>query len=77
MYQQEIFSKKCGTNLTQVKKSFTPKATAEMRHNDITVRHHNTASYDNRSLITLGLKFIKKLPTNVKPLTLIKRCWNI
>ena len=48
-----------------------------MSHNDITVRHDNTENYDDKSLITLGLKFIKKLPTNLKPLTLIKRCWDI
>ena len=65
----EIFKTLNDINPSYMKNIFTKKTNAKIRPNDIIVRHHNTASYHDKSLITLGPKIWNKLPTNIKSLT--------
>ena len=48
---------------------FTPKANAKIRPHDIIVRHHNTATYGDKSLTALRSNIWNKRPTNIKSLT--------
>ena len=52
---------------------FAPKTNAKIQLHDIIVRHHDIATYGNKSLTALGPKIWNKLPTNVKSLTSITK----
>ena len=54
-----------------MKNIFTPKTNAKIRPHDIIVRHHNTATYCDKSLTGLGPKIWNKLSANIKSLTSI------
>ena len=52
----EIFKATNNINPSYMKNIFTPKTNAKIRPHDIIVRHHNTATYGNKSLTALGSK---------------------
>ena len=56
----EIFKTINNINPSYIKNIFTPKTTAKIRPHDI-VRHHNTATYGDRSLTSLGPKLWQAL----------------
>ena len=58
-------------NPSYMKHIFTSKPNAKTQPHDIIVRHHNTATYGDKSLTALRPKIWKKLPTNIKSLTSI------
>ena len=53
-----------------MKNIFTPKTNAKIGPHDIVVRHHNIAIDGDKGLTALGPKIWKKLPANIKSLTL-------
>ena len=55
-----------------MKNIFTPKTNAKIRPHDTIVRH-NTAAYGDKSLTALSPEIWNKLPTNINPLTSIKK----
>ena len=65
----EIFKRTNNINPSYMKNIFTPKTNAKIRPHDIIVRHHNTATYGDKSLTALGPTIWNKLPTNIKWLT--------
>ena len=65
----EIFKRTNNINPSYMKNIFTPKTNAKIRPHDIIVRHHNTATYGDKSLTVLGPTIWNKLPTNIKSLT--------
>ena len=67
----EIFKTINNINPSYMKNIFTPKTNAKIRTHDI--RHHNTATYGDKSLKALGLKIWNKLPTNIKTSTSITK----
>ena len=69
----EIFKTINNINPSHMNNIFTPKTNAKIRTHDIIVRHHNTATYGDKSLTALGPKICNKLPTNVKSLTSITK----
>ena len=52
---------------------FTPKTNAKIRPHDTIARHHNTATYGDKSLTALGPKIWNKLSANIKSLTSITK----
>ena len=62
----EIFKAINNINPSYMKNILTPKTNAKIRPHDIIVRHHNTATYGDKSLTDLRSEIWKKLPTNVK-----------
>ena len=52
----EIFKTINNINPSYMKNIFTPKTDAKIWPYDIIVRHHNTATYSNKSLTALGPK---------------------
>ena len=54
----EIFKTINNINPSYMKNIFTPKTNAKMRPHDIIVRHHNTATYDDKNLISFKYKVI-------------------
>ena len=56
-----------------MKNIISPKTNAKIRPHDIIVRHHNSTTYGDKSLIALGPKIWNKLPTNIKSLTSITK----
>ena len=50
-------------NSFYMKKIFTPKTNVKIRPHDIIVRHHNAATYSNKSLTALGPEIWNKRPT--------------
>ena len=69
----EIFKTINNINPSYMKNIFTPKTNAKIQPHDIIVRHHNTATYGDKSLTALGPKIWNKLPTNIKSLTSITK----
>ena len=69
----EIFKAINNINPSYMKNIFSPKTNAKIRPHDIIVRHHNTATYGDKSLTALGPKIWNKLPTNTKSLTSITK----
>ena len=67
----KIFKAINNINPSYTKNIFTPKTNAKIRPHVIIVRHHNTATYGDKSLTALGSEIWNKLPTNVKLLTSI------
>ena len=65
----EIFKTVNNINPPYMNTIFTPKTSAKIRPHDIIARHHNTATYGDKSLIALGPKIREKLPTNINSLT--------
>ena len=49
----EIFKTINNINPSYTKKIFTPKTNAKIRPHDIIVKHHNTATYGDKSLTAL------------------------
>ena len=75
----EIFKTLNNINFSYIKNIFSPKTNAKIRPHDIIGRHHNTATYGDKSLTTLGRKKWCKLPTNTKSkslesITKFKKC---
>ena len=62
----KIFKAINNINPSYMKNILTPKTNAKIRPHDIIVRHHNTATYGDKSLTGLGSEIWNKLPTNVK-----------
>ena len=69
----EIFKPINNMNSSHMKNIFTPKRNAKLRPHDIIIRHHNTATYGDKSLTALGPKICNNLPTNIKSLTSIAK----
>ena len=69
----EIFKTINNINPSYMKNIFTSKRKAKIRPHDIIVRHHNTATYGDKSLTALGPKICNNLPTNIKSLTSITK----
>ena len=67
----EIFKTINNINPSYMKNIFTPKINAKIRPHDVIVRHHDTATYGDKSLTTLGPEIWDKLPRNIKSLTSI------
>ena len=68
----EIFKTINNINPSYMKNIFTSKTNAKIRPHDIIVRHHNTATYGDKSMTALGPKMWNKLPINIKLLTSTK-----
>ena len=49
-----------------MKEIFTTKSNPKVRPNDIIVKSHSTATYEDKSLITLGPKIWNSLPEHIK-----------
>ena len=49
-----------------MKNIFTSKQTARVRHHDLLVRSHNTATFGDKRLKILGPKIWYALPTEIK-----------
>ena len=69
----EIFKIINNINPSYLKNIFTPKTNAKIRPHDIIARHHNTATYGDKTLTVLGPKIWNKPPTNIKLLTSITK----
>ena len=52
---------------------FTPKRNPKIRPYDILDKHHESAKYDDKSLIALDPKLWNQLPSNVKSLTSVTK----
>ena len=52
----EIFKAISNINPSYMKNIFTPKTNAKIRPHDIIVRHHNTATYGDKTLTAVGPK---------------------
>ena len=69
----EIFQTRNNIKPSYMKNIFTPKTNGKIRPQDIIVRHHNTATYGDKSLTALGPKIWNKLTINIKSLTSITK----
>ena len=56
-----------------MKNIFIPKTNVKIRLHDIIVRHHDTATYGDKSLTALGHEIWNNLQTNMKSLTSIAK----
>ena len=66
----EIFKTVNNLNPSFMKNIFTSKENARVRPNNIVVKSHNSATYGDKSLMTLGLKIWNALPEKIKSETL-------
>ena len=69
----DIFKTINNISPSYMKNIFTPKISAKIGPHGVIVRHHNTATYCDKSLATPGPKTWNKLPTNIKSLTSITK----
>ena len=58
---------------TEIFKTINNIKNTKIRPHDIIVRHHNIATYGDKSLTALGSKIWNKLPANIKSLTSITK----
>ena len=68
----EIFKTFNNLNPSFLKNIFTSKENAKVRPNNIVVKSHNSATYGDKTLMTLGPKIWNALPENIKPETSFK-----
>ena len=69
----EIFKTVNNLNPSFMKNIFTSKENAKVRPNNIVVKSHNSATYGDKSLMTLGPKIWNALPENIKSETSYKK----
>ena len=69
----EIFTTVNNLNASFMKSIFTPKENARVRSNNIVVKSHNSATYENKSLMALGPKIWNALPEKIKSETSYKK----
>ena len=62
----EIFKTVNNMNPSFMKNIFSPKTDARVRPNNIIVKAHNSATYGDKSLTTLGPKIWNSLPEHIK-----------
>ena len=62
----EIFKTANNINPSHKKNIYTRKTKAKKGPHNIIARHHNAATYVDKSLIALGSKIWNKLPANIK-----------
>ena len=62
----EIFKTFKNLNPKYMKDIFTPKLHLKVKPNGILVKHHNTITYDKKSLKTLGPMIWNQLPEGIK-----------
>ena len=68
----EIFKTVNNLNPSFMKNIFTSKENAKVRPNNIVVKSHNSATYGDKSLMTLGPKIWNALPEKIKSETSYK-----
>ena len=69
----EIFKIVNNLHPSFMKNIFTSKENAKVRPNNLVVKSHNSATYGDKILMTLGPKFWNALPENIKSETLCKK----
>ena len=69
----EIFKTVNNLNPSFMKNIFTSKENAKVRPNNIVVKSHNSATYGDKSLMTLGPKIWNALPEKFKSETSYKK----
>ena len=69
----EIFKTVNNLNPSFMKNIFTSKENAKVRPNNIVVKSHNSATYGDKSLMTLGPKIWNALPEKIKSETSYKK----
>ena len=69
----EIFATVNNLNPIFMKNIFTSKETARVRPNNIVVKSHNSATYGDKSFMTLGSKSWDALPEKIKSETSYKK----
>ena len=69
----EIFKTVNNLNSSFMKNIFTSKENEKVRPNSIVVKSHNSATYGDKSLMTLGPKIWNALPENIKSETSYKK----
>ena len=69
----EIFKTINNLNPSFMKNIFTSKENAKVRPNNIAVKSHNSATYGDKSLMTLGPKIWNAFPENIKSETSYKK----
>ena len=69
----EIFKTVNNLSPSFIKNIFTSKENAKVCPNNIVVKSHNSATYGDKSLMTLGPKIWNALPENIKSETSYKK----
>ena len=72
----EIFKIANNLNPSFMKNIFTSRENAKVRPNNIVVKSYNSATYGDKSLMTLSPKIWNALPENIKPETSYKSVRN-
>ena len=69
----EIFRTLNNLKPSFIKNIFTPKENARVRPNNIVVKSHSSATYGDKSLMTLSLKIWNALSEKIEPETSHKK----